>query len=149
MQAGATAYTATPTASLPYDTPCTATVDADLVHDADSDDPPDTLASDFSWSFMTLASLADNVLINELDADTPGSDTAEFIELYDGGRGMTALDGLTLVFYNGYANTAYFALDLDGQRTNSAGYWFAGNTALAPNLVFANSSLQNLSLIHI
>ena len=140
---GATTYTATPLAPLPHDVLCNATIDADRLHDADSDDPPDTLASDFSWGFTTLASLADNVLINELDADTPGSDTAEFIELYDGGRGATALDGLVLVFYNGNANTTYFALDLDGQRTNSAGYWFAGNTALAPNLVFANSSLQN------
>ena len=140
---GATTYTATPIAPLPHNALCNATIDAERLHDADNDDPPDTLASDFSWGFTTLAPVADNMLINELDADTPGSDTAEFIELYDGGRGMTALDGLTLVFYNGYANTAYFALDLDGQRTNSAGYWFAGNTALAPNLVFTNSSLQN------
>jgi ABC-type multidrug transport system fused ATPase/permease subunit len=37
-------------------------------------------------------------MINEIDADTPGSDTAEFIELYDGGPahggGNTPLDGL-------------------------------------------------------
>ena len=140
---GATTYTATPISPLPYNAQCNATIDADRVHDTDSDDPPDTLASDFSWGFTTLAPVADNVLINEIDADTPGSDTAEFIELYDGGRGTTALDGLVLVFYNGHANTTYFALDLDGQRTNSAGYWFVGNSALAPNLAFANSSLQN------
>ena len=33
----------------------------------------------------------DTVLINEVDAETPGTDTAEFIELYDGG-GLTNID---------------------------------------------------------
>src|SRR5690606_10235748 len=32
-----------------------------------------------------------HVLINEVDSDTPGTDTAEFVELYDGGRGNTPL----------------------------------------------------------
>ena len=40
-------------------------------------------------------------MINEVDADTPGSDTAEFVELYDGGVGNTPLDGLVVVFFNG------------------------------------------------
>ena len=30
-----------------------------------------------------------NVIINEVDSDTPGSDAAEFVELYDGGTGNT------------------------------------------------------------
>jgi len=37
-------------------------------------------------------------VINEIDSDTPGMDTREFIELYDGGSGGTPLDSLTLVF---------------------------------------------------
>ena len=40
----------------------------------------------------------DHVIINEVDADTPSTDVAEFIELYDGGVGATALDGLVIVF---------------------------------------------------
>ena len=40
-------------------------------------------------------------MINEVDADTPGNDAAEFVELYDGGVGNTSLDGLVLVFFNG------------------------------------------------
>jgi hypothetical protein len=42
-----------------------------------------------------------SLIINELDCDTPGTDAAEFIELYDGGVGNTALAGLVLVFFNG------------------------------------------------
>ncbi len=42
--------------------------------------------------------VATHIIINEVDADTPGIDTAEFIELYDGGTGNTNLSGLTLVF---------------------------------------------------
>ena len=40
------------------------------------------------------------VIINEMDADTPGADEAEFIEIYSGAVNMP-LDGLTLVLYNG------------------------------------------------
>ncbi|MCO6511569.1 MAG: hypothetical protein J5I65_12325, partial [Aridibacter famidurans] len=42
-----------------------------------------------------------NIVINEIDSDTPGTDAAEFVELYDGGTGNTALDGLVVVFFNG------------------------------------------------
>ena len=140
---GPNAYRATPVAPLPHGAQCQAKVVAALIHDADTDDPPDALASDYTWDFTTIAPVADFLLINELDADTPGSDTAEFIELYDGGAGLTRLDGLVLVFYNGYANTVYDALDLDGERTNANGYWLAGNAALTPDLTFPNSRLQN------
>ena len=33
------------------------------------------------------------VIINEIDSDTPGSDDAEFVELFDGGVGNADLDG--------------------------------------------------------
>ena len=140
---GQNAYRATPTTTLPHATQCQAKVVAALIHDADTHDPPDALANDYAWDFSTIAPVADFMLINELDADTPGNDTAEFIELYDGGAGSTRLDGLVLVFYNGYANTVYDALDLDGQRTNAGGYWLAGNAAVSPDLTFPNSRLQN------
>ena len=108
-------------------------------------DPPDTLAADFEWSFATAVPTApEGVLINEVDADTPGLDTAEFIELYDGGRGRTALDGLVLVFYSGSDDASYRAVGLDGQRTDAAGYFVAGNAAVAgAGLTLPAGSLQN------
>ncbi len=62
-------------------------------------------------------------IINEVDADTVGTDVAEFVELYDGGTGGTSLDGLVLVFYNGSDDASYYALDLDGYATDVDGYF--------------------------
>ncbi|NND02824.1 MAG: ExeM/NucH family extracellular endonuclease, partial [Acidimicrobiia bacterium] len=62
-----------------------------------------------------------------------GTDSAEFVELYDGGVGNTALDGLVLVLYNGSDDASYEAFDLDGQSTGADGYFVlcanAANTA--------------------
>lgn len=82
-------------------------------------------------SFAVSTTTAPDILINEIDADTPGADTAEFIELYDGGVGNTALDGLTLVFFNGSGDTSYAALDLDGFSTDAEGYFVIGNPGVA------------------
>ncbi|MDA0245005.1 MAG: ExeM/NucH family extracellular endonuclease [Chloroflexi bacterium] len=75
-----------------------------------------------------------DVIINELDADSPGTDAAEFIELYDGGAGNTPLDGLVVVLYNGSNDLSYQAFDLDGQTTDGNGYFvLCGNAANVPN----------------
>ncbi len=82
------------------------------------------------------------VLINEVDADTPGSDTAEFVELY--GPPNTALDGLCLVGFNGTNDSSYLAEDLDGYSLDANGYFVIGNAGVANvGLTFANSALQN------
>ena len=62
-------------------------------------------------------------VINEVDADNPSTDTAEFIELFDGGNGNTPLDGYSLVLFNGSNDSSYQAFDLDGQMTNAQGYF--------------------------
>ncbi len=87
---------------------------------------------------------ATNVLINEVDLDQTSSDTAEFIELFDGGVGNTSLTGLVLVLFNGSDDQVYKAMDLDGYSTNAAGYFVIGNSA-APSVVltFTNGLLQN------
>lgn len=84
------------------------------------------------------------VLINEVDVDSPSTDTAEFIELFDGGVGNSALDGLALVFYDGADDQSYLAVDLDGLRTNANGYLVVGNQAVASAVItFTDSALQN------
>jgi len=87
---------------------------------------------------------ATNVLINEVDVDQTSSDTAEFVELFDGGVGNTSLTGLVLVLFNGSDDQAYRAMDLDGYTTSANGYFVIGNS-LAPNVVltFTNGLLQN------
>ncbi len=139
--APATTYTLTPSSSLPYSTSCTVSIGADQISDTDTNDPPDGLASNVTFSFTTAAAPppgAGKVMINEVDADTPGSDTAEFVELYDGGLGNTPLDGLVVVLYDGGAaspfngNQVYAAFDLTGKSTDANGYFVLGNPGV-PN----------------
>ena len=86
-----------------------------------------------------------DVIINEIDSDTPSTDTLEFVELYDGGVGNTALDGLVVVFYNGSGDTSYSAYDLDGYATDANGYFLLGNTDVTPTpaIIFGSNGLQN------
>jgi DNA/RNA endonuclease G (NUC1) len=138
-------FTLTPVSPLPYSTTCTVTVAAGQIADSDSDDPPDQMESDFAFTFTTAdpaPPAAANVIINEIDADTPGADTAEFVELFDGGVGNTSLDGLVLVFYNGSNDLSYAAFDLDGFFTDANGYFTLGN-APGSGFVFAGNLLQN------
>jgi DNA/RNA endonuclease G (NUC1) len=142
-----TTFTLTPTSSLPYSTTCSATVTAAQISDTDTVDPPDQMVADYTFTFTTANPPATNVIINEVDSDTPGTDTAEFVELYDGGVGNTPLDGLVVVFYNGGNNASYAAFDLDGYSTNASGYFTLGNPGV-PNvdLTFspgASGLLQN------
>ena len=85
-----------------------------------------------------------NIVINEVDADTPGSDSAEFVELFDGGAGNTSLDGLVAVFYNGNGDTSYAAFDLDDFSTDNNGFFVLGNEGVANvGLTLSNGTLQN------
>ena len=86
-----------------------------------------------------------DVVINEVDADTPGSDVLEFVELYDGGAGNTDLTGLVVVFFNGSDDASYAAHDLDGFSTDANGFFLMGNSGVepAPALTFGNGTLQN------
>jgi predicted extracellular nuclease len=75
-----------------------------------------------------------DVWINEVDADQLSTDSAEFVELYDGGDGNKALDGLVLVFFNGSDDSTYQAFDLDGYSTGADGYFvLCANAATVPN----------------
>ncbi|MEP6568164.1 MAG: lamin tail domain-containing protein [Acidobacteriota bacterium] len=85
-----------------------------------------------------------NVVINEVDSDQLGTDTAEFVEIYDGGTGNTQLNGLVIVFYNGGDDKSYAAFDLDGHSTNASGYFTLGNAAVpGVDQIFADGTMQN------
>ncbi|MBB5723076.1 putative extracellular nuclease [Loktanella ponticola] len=84
-------------------------------------------------------------VINEIDADQDGTDSAEFIEIYDGGVGNASLDGLSLVLFNGSSDTEYRTVSLDGMTTNADGYFVVGS-ADVPNVdhvAWTTNGLQN------
>lgn len=87
------------------------------------------------------------VVINELDCDTAGTDDKEFIELKSATPNFS-LDGYVLVFFNGtgsQANLSYFVYDLDGLTTDDNGIAMVGNALVSPvpGKLFADSIIQN------
>ena len=62
------------------------------------------------------------LIINEVDYDQPGSDTAEFIELYNNGPASIELNGYTLELVNGSNGNAYNSFDLEGNNIAAGGY---------------------------
>jgi endonuclease G len=131
----ATTITLTPNAPLPGNTTCTVTITGSQI--ADTLTPSTAMTSDVTFSFATAPAAAGQILINEIDADTPGSDTAEFIELK--GPASTPLDGLVVVLYDGGAaapfngKQSYASFDLTGYSTDANGYFVLGNPGV-PNV---------------
>ncbi len=92
----------------------------------------------------TVVTPPPSIFINELDSDTPLADTAEFIELYDGGIGNTSLTGLVVVLYNGSNDLSYAAFDLDGFATDANGYFLLRNAGVGSGgLVIPDNTIQN------
>jgi predicted extracellular nuclease len=54
------------------------------------------------------------VVINEIDYDNPGTDEAEFIELFNSGTSTISLDNYFLDLINGSTSSAYRSIDLSG-----------------------------------
>ncbi len=81
-----------------------------------------------AFAVALSASASAGVIINEIDADQTGTDTTEFIELYDGGAGNTSLDGMFLVLFNGSNNSAYMKINLAGKSTNAGGFFLVASS---------------------
>jgi predicted extracellular nuclease len=63
------------------------------------------------------------LVINEIDYDQPGSDTAEFIELFNAGSSAVSLDSYFLDLINGSNSSSYRTIDLTGFTINANGYF--------------------------
>lgn len=99
------------------------------------------------FSIFTSIICAQNIVINELDCDSPGFDDKEFIELKSDVPNL-ALDGYVLVFFNGSSsggNTSYFTIDLDGGVTDSNGLFVIASDKLTPfpQMLISESVIQN------
>ncbi|HEY0091483.1 MAG TPA: endonuclease, partial [Flavobacterium sp.] len=89
------------------------------------------------------------LVINELDSDTPSTDDHEFIELKSDVPNF-ALDGYVIVLFNGSStsstsNLSYYVIDLDGYSTDVNGLILIGNNAVSPvpEKYFPTSIFQN------
>ena len=95
--------------------------------------------STFSWSQV--------LLINELDADSPSIDNAEFVEL----RSQTpnfSTDGYILVFFNGSSSggdSSYMVIDLNGYITDNNGLLVIGSVGVSPSpqVLIPENVIQN------
>lgn len=101
--------------------------------------------------FIVFSSLSySQVVINEIDPDTPSADTKEIVELHSATANFS-LNGYVLVFYNAtstapYSGTlSYYAIDLDGYTTDVNGNFLIGNVLLSPTpaLSMPDAMLQN------
>jgi hypothetical protein len=74
------------------------------------------------------------LVINELDSDTPSTNDKQFIELKSASPSFS-LNGYVLVLFNGtgsQANLSYYAIDLDGITTDLNGLALIGNSLVSP-----------------
>ncbi|NRD19549.1 endonuclease [Winogradskyella eckloniae] len=97
------------------------------------------LISAISWSQV--------LLINELDADSPSTDTAEFIELKSQTPDFST-DGYILVFFNGSTSggdSSYMVMDLNGYTTDFNGLLVIGSEGVAPfpQMLISQNVIQN------
>lgn len=87
------------------------------------------------------------IVINELDCDTPSTDDKEFIELKSTSPNFS-LDGYVLVLFNGTGtliNKSYYVIDLDGYTTDVNGIFVIGNQTVSPvpGKILPESIFQN------
>lgn len=104
----------------------------------------------YSFLLMAFCSISNaQIVINEIDSDTPSIDDREFVELKSDVPNFP-LDGYVLVCFNGNAtsstgNKSYFTLDLGGLSTDINGLILIGNKLVSPvpEKIFADNILQN------
>ena len=84
------------------------------------------------------------IVINELDCDTPSTDDKEFIELKSDTPNFP-LDGYVLVLFNGNGDLSYYTIDLDGFQTDPNGLFLIGSDTVEPfpQLLISLSIIQN------
>ncbi len=103
----------------------------------------------FAILFLICQLTFSQIVINEIDSDTPSTDTLEFVELKSDAPNFS-LDGYVLVFYNGNAasstgNKCYFAISLNGLTTDMNGIAVVGNALVSPvpDRIFSDSTIEN------
>lgn len=117
-----------------------------------------TLLSAGASALVSAAAFAQpGLVINEIDYDQIGTDTAEFVEIYNGSAAPVNLADYTLYFVNGANNAVYLTVTLGPGTLAPGGYWVLGSaTVTNVNQAFgaAQDSVQNgapdgVALVHV
>ena len=100
----------------------------------------------FTGSFALTGNSA--VIINEIDYDQPGTDNAEFIELFNSGASAISLNDYSIDLINGRDSSVYRSIDLSGFDIGANGYFVVcGDANLVANCDYsftaASSWMQN------
>ena len=91
-------------------------------------------------SCFALSSYA-AVVINEIDYDQPGTDSAEFIELFNAGSSAISLDNFTIDLINGSNSSSYRTIDLTGFSINASSYFVVcSDASLVANCSYSFTS---------
>ena len=98
------------------------------------------------YVMMSTAAIG-QLVINELDCDTPSIDNMEFLELLSDTPNFP-LDGYVVVFFNGSengGNSSYFTVDLDGYVTDVNGLLLIGSNSVSPvpQFLIPENTIQN------
>lgn len=103
-----------------------------LVLSADDNDNPKTI----KMYVLVLGGggSAPGIVINEVDYDNVGTDSSEYLELFNPSSGSTSLAGLAVVLVNGATNTEYATIDLSPLGSLGAGKYLviAGASVTVP-----------------
>ncbi len=96
---------------------------------------------------FTFQIITAQIVINEVDSDTPSTDTKEFIELKSDTPNFS-LNGFVVVLFNGSTsggNSSYYSIDLDGFTTDINGLLLIGSNDVSPvpQLIIPTSVIQN------
>jgi len=99
------------------------------------DIPGTTLALDVSNPIgldLELGGSPGQLVINEVDYDQPGSDTSEFVEIYNAGGSAVDLSSVTLELYNGSNGSLYdtYALSTAGASLAPGQYLVIGTASM-------------------
>ncbi len=88
---------------------------------------------------ITLQAAAGGLVINEVDYDNVGTDTAEFVEIYNASSAPIDLTGFSLLLVNGANNAVYRTVDLGPAGTLAAGQFLVVG---ATSVVAASGALK-------
>jgi hypothetical protein len=86
-------------------------------------------------------------MLNEVDYDNPGSDTREFVELYNGSAAAVDLAGMAVVFINGSGGAEYLRVALSGTLP-PGGFAVVGSAMVTvpmgvPRFMLGTDAIQN------